>query len=550
MAYKLKVLRLLIPFLLAFAVPACALVSVNEERRAETDVNPAVTPSATAFQPATATAEDNQISVWIDPAVPIVLRRPVTELIDSSGGRYVNVEAAAAAQIRVEPQPERPLTQWVYAVVAAFPTVRDEVSLSNLQELWKGASGTTGMLVTAQSAALLRKGFGEEPGEAVDQVNNEDLLDSAWAEPGRISVVPFGDLEPRWKVLRLDGQSPIEKNFDPQTYPLLIPFGLSGSRAMLDELAGKLEWPPTNRDPSKMTVIVMTGVTALTRATAWRMEKRGILYPAEAIGDWLREADITHISNEVSFWEDCPYPDPVQEGLKFCSDPDYFPLLESIGVDVVELTGNHNNDFGAEPYLETLELYHDSGWLTFGGGKDLAAAVKPAVIEHNGNRIAFIGCNQPGPRSAWATETTPGAAPCSESALLAETKWLRAQDILPIFTYQWSELAKPSEAQIEAFMAAAQAGASIVSGSQAHQPQPMAFESDAFIHYGLGNLFFDQMQSLELRQQFVDRHVIYDSRHISTELLTSLLENYAQPRPMEPTERSEFLEDIFTQSGW
>jgi hypothetical protein len=28
------------------------------------------------------------------------------------------------------------------------------------------------------------------------------------------------------------------------------------------------------------------------------------------------------------------------------------------------------------------------------------------------------------------------------------------------------------------------------------------------------------------------------------------LENYAQPRPMEPTERSEFLEDIFTQSGW
>jgi hypothetical protein len=549
-AYQLKLPRLLIPILITFAIPACALVPVSEQGIAATDSNPAITPSATAFQPVTATAEENQISVWIDPAVPIELRQPVKELIDSSDGSYIEAEDASAAQVRVEPQPDRPLTQWVYAVVAAFPTVRDEVSLFDLQELWKSASGTSGMLVTAESAALLRKGFGEESGDAVDQVNGEDLLGSAWSEPGRISVIPFGDLEPRWKVLRLDGQSPIEKSFDPQTYPLLIPFGLSGPRELLDDLAGKLEWPATNREPGKMTVIVMTGVTALTRATAWRMEERGILYPAEAIGDWLRDADITHISNEVSFWEGCPYPDPVQEGLKFCSDPDYFPLLESIGVDVVELTGNHNMDFGAAPYLETLDLYHESGWQTFGGGRDLAAAVQPAMIEHNGNRIAFIGCNQPGPRSAWATEVSPGAAPCSESALLAETKRLRAQGILTIFTFQWSELATPSEAQIEAFTAAAQAGASIVSGSQAHQPQPMAFESKAFIHYGLGNLFFDQMQSLALRQQFMDRHVIYDGRYISTELLTSILENYARPRPMEPEERSEFLEDMFTQSGW
>ncbi len=78
----------------------------------------------------------------------------------------------------------------------------------------------------------------------------------------------------------------------------------------------------------------------------------------------------------------------------------------------------------------------------------------------------------------------------------------------------------------------------------------MEFGEGAFIHYGLGNLFFDQMQSLELRQQFIDRHVIYDGRHISTQLLTSLLENYSRPRPMRSDERATFLVEIFQESGW
>jgi poly-gamma-glutamate synthesis protein (capsule biosynthesis protein) len=58
------------------------------------------------------------------------------------------------------------------------------------------------------------------------------------------------------------------------------------------------------------------------------------------------------------------------------------------------------------------------------------------------------------------------------------------------------------------------------------------------------------MQNLALRQQFIDRHVIYEGRHISTQLLTSLLENYSRPRPMQPEERDAFLERIFRQSGW
>jgi poly-gamma-glutamate synthesis protein (capsule biosynthesis protein) len=95
-------------------------------------------------------------------------------------------------------------------------------------------------------------------------------------------------------------------------------------------------------------------------------------------------------------------------------------------------------------------------------------------------------------------------------------------------------------------------GAVIVSGSQAHLPQGMTFVGDHFVHYGLGNLFFDQMDIpvVGTRREFLDRHVIYDGKYIQTELITAMLEDYARPRLMTEEERQLFLTDIFTASGW
>ena len=129
---------------------------------------------------------------------------------------------------------------------------------------------------------------------------------------------------------------------------------------------------------------------------------------------------------------------------------------------------------------------------------------------------------------------------------------LREQGYLVVFTFQWPESISPYPLpdQVIDFRQAAGAGAVIVNGSQAHRPQAMEFYSGSFIHYGLGNFFFDQMHDLALRQEFVDRHVFYHGRHISTELLTAMLEDYAQPRPMTAEERGQLLEEIFRVSGW
>jgi poly-gamma-glutamate synthesis protein (capsule biosynthesis protein) len=220
--------------------------------------------------------------------------------------------------------------------------------------------------------------------------------------------------------------------------------------------------------------------------------------------------------------------------------------------DVIELTGNHVKDYGSQPMLDTLDMYCDEGWTYFGGGKDLEDARQPIVVRKKGTVFSFIGCNVVGPEYAWATADEPGAAPCDDEYVRAALMRLKEQTDVPVATLQYWEFYQyePTAQQKLDFRALVDAGAVIVSGSQAHHPQAIEFYRDGFIHYGLGNLFFDQMWSLGTRQEVADRHVLYQGRHISTQLLTFMLEDYSQPRPMTLEERHELLRAVFRASGW
>ena len=112
----------------------------------------------------------------------------------------------------------------------------------------------------------------------------------------------------------------------------------------------------------------MTGTTALTRGTAHQMDINGVTWPGKDIRDILRGADITHISNEVSFYEHCSKGNPNERSLMFCSRPEYLGLLMDVGTDVVELTGNHNLDYGKKPYRDSLQMYQQNNIQTYAGG--------------------------------------------------------------------------------------------------------------------------------------------------------------------------------------
>jgi poly-gamma-glutamate synthesis protein (capsule biosynthesis protein) len=497
-------------------------------------------------------AQTINISIWVAPYLAETLGGA---LEDSLRGLLVN--DAATANVKLEVGHQNLVSQWVYALVTPFSSTLKGFSGDNLLLRWQGGSisgyGNQPLLMDQNTYDMFTTLWGPAAETGVQILARQELIDYAWSHQPALAIVPFEDLSPRWKVLPVDGLSPIHKDFDLTNYRLKIPISLDSDPERVALIKSNIVVPPSNLDPQKMTVVAMTGVTALVRATAYEMEKHGITYPAQDIRDWLLSADITHISNEVPFAEDCPYPNPVQEEIRFCSRDKYIQLLEDVGTDVVELTGDHFQDWGTAAMFHTLDMYKQRGWLYYGGGENLADGRKALLLEHNHNKIAFIGCNEKGGSFAQASEAQPGAAVCDMDWMAGEITRLKGEGYLVIATFQHHEYytyaAQPD--QLRDFRQMAEAGAVIVSGSQAHQPQAMEFLNGSFIHYGLGNLFFDQYGLCEAcRQGLIDHHVFYDGRYISTELLPIQFVDYARSRPMTMEEANDLFQTLFLASGW
>ncbi|UYN88947.1 MAG: CapA family protein [Anaerolineales bacterium] len=506
-------------------------------------------PSMTPFQPDFSpdpTAEPDPLW-YLAPGLPEAF---VAELALPDGALVTEDAAAADYSITVGGE-GAPLAQWVYALVAPFPTIAEEVSSADLQAAWAGRSAGPfagePLLLSQSTLAAFSAAWGEPAAGAVQVLPATELLDAAWARQPSWALVPFEELAPRWKVLAVDGQAPIWKSFDIAGYALTLPITISSAAELVTA-------PPSNREADKLTTVLLTGVTALVRATAWEMERKGITYPAEDVGDVMREADIAHISNEVPFAENCPPPDPSQRTLVFCSDAAYIELLDELGTDVVELTGDHFNDWTRAAMEYTLEQYRQRGWPYYGGGIDLNEAMQPLRMENNGNRIAFIGCNGKGGGYASATDSYPGTWACNYDYMESTIRQLVDEGYIVIATFQHNEVYqyKPSDTLVRDFGRVAAAGASIVSGSQAHQPHGVEFYNPgSLITYGLGNMFFDQIIfGYDTSHGMMVRHVIYDNQYISAELLPFVFVDYAKPRWLSAEERAEFLNIIFNNSLW
>lgn len=503
--------------------------------------------TATVFTPSEITPTLEQDLVWIDPELPKFLLDQLA-LMNTLQRTDSKDEAGTILAIG----DDHLVAHWIYALAAPFPTVKDGISLSELRASWAGGrnsiSGNQPLLMDQETLVSLTSYWGEPADGAVEILAPELLAERAWSRRPSLAILPFELLTPDWKVIQVDGISPIQKDFDPGTYALSMPVSASGTNPdLFRDISG-------NRDPEKFTSVVLTGVTALVRATAWTMEIAGINYPAWNILPYLLEADILHISNEVPFYENCPYPNAAQTDLKFCSDIRYIQLMETIGTDVVELTGDHFGDYGPGAMLYTLEMYQQRDWPYYGGGANSQEAQEPVLFDHNGNKIAFLGCNAKGGIYATAGPGHPGAVACDFSKMTEQIKELRAMGYNPIATFQHFEYytynAQPD--QIRDARTLTNAGAVIVSGSQAHHPQGFEINSDVFVHHGLGNLFFDQVNTKppHTASAFIDRHIFYNGKHISTELLTIKFLDYARSRPMTLSEREQLLRRTFSASGW
>lgn len=551
-------IALLLVLTLSLLFSACQTLAPIQAASTETASPTTPPPTATSLPSPTPTATPGPLKLHLSPELPA----EVFASIPTPLGMVLSndpQEADIIIEVASDEQIYELVSYQVYALVAPFFTVQDDIALKQLTVLLSGKEDQEetpfNAIFATEPISLLKRLLDSKNPNQVKLTPTDDLSaipDGSWM------IVPFDELQPEFKVISIDGLNPLDDDFDPSDYALSLPIGVrigtTDREIDPDQLVSLL--PESNYKPDQLTSLIMTGVTAMARDTAFVMSTEGALYPGTNIRSIMRASDLTHISNEVSFFENCPFPDPDYEGFIFCSDPEYMDLLIDLGTDIVELTGNHNNDVRAiykvdsVPY--SLDLYRKNDMQWYAGGTNLTNAKAPLKIEHNGNKLAFVGCNSYGPYMAWATDDSSGSAPCEDWEWIKQSiAELKQEGYLPIVTLQFQEeyLYTATSMAIRDFRPLAEAGAVIVNGSQSHVGKALEFYSDALIHYGLGNLFFDQPGFFITYDGFIQKHFFYQGRHISTQLLTITLEDTAKPRFMTEDERAKFLQDIFDASA-
>ena len=421
----------------------------------------------------------------------------------------------------------------IYVLACPFFTITDEIDLNGFLSAVKGdpkADSEIRRILLSPDAAEDLPVFTSVTGAQITEEASRSI--GMEEESVTCAVIPVDELTPAMKAIRLNhAPFPWDEVYDPRMDVLAAP--------------GKA----SNFDPDLATTVLLTGTTAFARTVAWEMSVKGATYPGSMIKSVFDTSDITHISNESSIWSLCPEPKRENRSIQFCSNLNTYEMIDYLGVDVIELTGNHLRDYDWAPLLEMLDSFDEKGYAYYAAGRNAEEAARPLLIEHNGNRFAFVGCNIAGPDHVYVDDRHPGVNPCDLDAFEQQIRELKDEGYLVIVTLQYYEIYSrtPSEIQERDFKRLSDAGAVIVSGSQAHYPQTMAPKEDRFIHYGLGNLFFDQMDVpvKGTRQEFLDRYVFYDGRLLNVQLVTALLEDYSRPRLMTDDERSVFLRDVF-----
>ncbi len=372
---------------------------------------------------------------------------------------------------------------------------------------------------------------------------NVESLDST-------TLIPLSQLDFSKKLLSLNGKYYLDE-FNTGAVYRIISFD---SEKFNEEIKPLISEMVKKEFPTKDTVLTFaqTGVTALSRGMNAKLKAVGgnATYFAEQIGPYLSAFDITHTSNESSFTT-------AAHDRNICSDPRFIDTLTAIGLDVVELTGNHNQDCGNQAALDTIDIYTEKGIKMVGGGKNATEAKVPLELSEKGTNITMLAFNQ---STGGATRgSTPGANQYYEDVAAEQIKEAKDRGDFVIVDIQYYECASYASEyedpicdkanssagdQIGFFRHLIDLGADMVVGTSAHQAQTFELYGDGVIYYGLGNLFFDQIWWPGTTRSLILSHYFYNGKLLQTKLVGTVYGNDMQTKLLDDATMKWWIERL------
>lgn len=239
--------------------------------------------------------------------------------------------------------------------------------------------------------------------------------------------------------------------------------------------------------------IIAVGDLLFDLSPARLIASQGGAAPLAKVADLLKDADITIGNLEGPLSTKGTKVAGKPDNLIFEAPPKAVESLTTAGVDIVALANNHAMDYGAPAMEETLQVLDRAGVAYAGGGMTKAAAWKPAIVEREGKRVAFLSFTQRIPSYFLPTATSAGVASGKDMrAVTAAIRAAKQQADYVIVSFHWGveQAYEVNSQQVRDGRASIDAGADMVLSHHPHVMQAVEFYKGKLIAYSLGNFIF------------------------------------------------------------
>jgi len=290
----------------------------------------------------------------------------------------------------------------------------------------------------------------------------------------------------------------------------------------------------------------------------------------EPVRPFLANADIGFCNLETVI-ADRKYLDPDDHDTRPRSDESALPAYLRAGFNVMNIANNPGMYHGLRAFLRSLDVLDAAGVVYAGGGRNLAEARRPAIIEKKGTRVAFVCRTAVGLVSAAATPERGGVArfavstayeapariadvpgspplihtipdPQDKAALEEDIRAAKKQADLVIVSWHWGVsphsrgIGDLAGYQVEMGRASIDAGADLVVGHHAHVPQPIEVYKGKPIVYSLANYVHDMFEGERKLSTILVRCLIRDGKIARLSFVPGLVDGSGPPRYFKPRE--------------
>ncbi|MEE4219034.1 MAG: CapA family protein [Xanthomonadales bacterium] len=241
----------------------------------------------------------------------------------------------------------------------------------------------------------------------------------------------------------------------------------------------------------------------------------------EAVGEILVAPDILFGNLEGTYSDD-PEPPPGVV-IQLFPKASNLGVFEEIGFDVLSMANNHVVDNGHAVMLDNIARLNQAGIKTCGAGENLEAARRPAIVDANGVKVAFLAYastfqigHEAGPSSPglapyrsydyWQPMEDnyylPGSDPKAVSLpnegdlrnLKEDIRLAKGAADLVCISFHWGDYLKPfhlTEHERLTARLCIDAGADMIIGHHHHMIRGVESYTGKPVFYGLGHLVFD-----------------------------------------------------------